>query len=58
MVGNIEQACVRLVKWRYTQKDVDNFDRVYVAGTGVVSVASAIPADVKMALGAPKARLL
>ena len=58
VVGNIEQACVRLVKWRYTQKDSDNFDRMYVAGTGVVSVASAIPSDVKMALGAPKARIL
>ena len=57
VVGNIEQACVRLVKWRYTQKDTDNFDRVYVAGSGVVSVSSAIPSDVKMALGAPKARM-
>lgn len=50
--GNIVQACVRLVAWRFHQKDVDNFDRTYVAGTGVVSVPAALPADVRDALGA------
>lgn len=49
---SIVQACLRLVKWRYVQKDVDTFDRTYVAGTGVVSAPASLPADVRDILGA------
>jgi hypothetical protein len=55
--GNISQACIRIVKWRYSQKDVDNFDRTYSAETGFVSIPSAIPADVAALLGARKATI-
>jgi hypothetical protein len=48
----IVQACQRLVKWRYAQKDSDAFDRTYVAGTGVVSTPASLPADVRDVLGA------
>lgn len=56
-MGNIVQACTRLTAWRYKQKDVDTFDRSYVLGAGVINVPTNLPADVKMALGAPKVRL-
>lgn len=49
---NIAQACIRLAAWRYQQKDVDNFDKTYAVGTGVVSVPAALPADVRDLLGA------
>ena len=55
--GNISQACARLVKWRYTQKDVDTFDKTYSGETGMVSVPTAIPTDVLALLGAKKATL-
>lgn len=55
--GNIAQACARLVKWRYTQKDVDTFDKTYSGETGMVSVPTAIPTDVLALLGAKKATL-
>jgi hypothetical protein len=56
--GTIVQACLRLVKWRYSQKDTDDFDKSYVLGSGIVNVPSRLPADVVQALGAPgKARL-
>lgn len=55
--GNISQACARLVKWRYTQKDVDTFDKTYSGETGMVSVPTAIPSDVLALLGAPKAQI-
>ena len=55
--GNITQACARLVKWRYTQKDVDTFDKTYNGETGMVSVPTAIPTDVLSLLGAPKASI-
>lgn len=55
--GNITQACARLVKWRYTQKDVDTFDKTYSGETGMVSVPTAIPTDVMTLLGAPKAQI-
>jgi hypothetical protein len=54
----VVKACVRLVQWMYTQKDVDNFDRTFVVGTGVVSVPTALPADVRIFLGAQKVDLL
>lgn len=57
-MGTIVQACLRLVKWRYGQKDVDDFDKSYAVGTGIVTVPSRLPADVVQVLGAPgKARL-
>lgn len=55
--GNITQACARLVKWRYTQKDIDTFDKTYSGETGMVSVPTAIPTDVMTLLGAPKAQI-
>jgi|GEM_PF-444067 hypothetical protein len=50
--GFVVQACERLVHWRYKQRDTDGFDKTYVAGTGVVSVPAALPADVRDILGA------
>ncbi|MHB0964869.1 MAG: hypothetical protein ACYC36_00310 [Bellilinea sp.] len=55
--GTISQVCMRLVKWRYAQKDVDNFDQSYVLGSGVVSTPTSIPADVARILGAQRVRL-
>lgn len=55
--GNVTQACARLVKWRYTQKDVDTFDKTYSGETGMVSVPTAIPTDVMTLLGAPKVQI-
>jgi hypothetical protein len=55
--GNVVQACLRLVKWRYVQKDVDLFDKTYSADTGMTIVPTAVPVDVKAVLGAPKAYL-
>lgn len=54
----VVRACKRLVQWMYTQKDTDSFDRTFVAGTGVVSVPTALPADIRAWLGAPKVELL
>ncbi len=53
----IVQSAARLVKWRFSQKDVDAFDKVYNADTGQTIIASAIPTDVLRTLGAPKAYL-
>lgn len=50
--GNISQACIRLVKWRYSQKDVDTFDKTYSAEIGMTIIPSAMPTDVKALLGA------
>jgi len=55
--GVISQICVRLVKWRYAQKDVDNFDQSYVVGSGVMTTPSSIPADVARILGAHRVRI-
>lgn len=55
--GNISQACARLVKWRYVQKDVDIFDKTYNGETGIVSVPTAIPSDVLALLGPHKASI-
>lgn len=49
--GFIVQACERLVKWRYTQRDTDSFDRTYNVGTGVATTPTAIPVDVRDILG-------
>lgn len=55
--GTVVQVCMRLVKWRYSQKDVDNFDQSYVVGSGVMTTPSSIPADVARILGAYKVRI-
>lgn len=52
--GPIQQICIRLVKWRYAQKNVDVFDQSYVIGSGVMTTPSSIPADVARLLGARK----
>lgn len=57
LMGQIVQVCYRLVKWRYVQKDADNFDRSYVMGAGVISTPTSLPADVVRILGPRKARL-
>ncbi|HZU86596.1 MAG TPA: hypothetical protein VFF78_03865 [Anaerolineaceae bacterium] len=56
-MGIVEIACIRLVAWRYKQKDVDNFDKTYIMGGGVVNVPTSIPSDVVRFLGAHKAEL-
>jgi hypothetical protein len=50
-MGIIQQAAMRLVKWRYAQRDVDNFDKTYIVGTGTVSIPANMPSDVVLALG-------
>jgi len=55
--GNITQACLRLVKWRYSQKDVDIFDKSYNTESGMMSIPTAIPVDVLFLLGASKVAL-
>lgn len=52
----INQAAIRLVAWRYAQKDVDAFDRTYNVGTGVSTSPAAIPRDITELLGARKVR--
>jgi len=49
---NLVQAALRLVAWRYRQKDVNNFDKTVSFETGVVIVPSAVPADIKALLPA------
>lgn len=56
-MGTVVQTCMRLVKWRYSQRDVDAFDKTYVLGSGVVSEPSALPADVVRMLGARRASI-
>jgi hypothetical protein len=51
---NIVMAAQRLVSWRYTQKDANSFDREAILGTGIAITPSAVPADVKALLPAPK----
>ena len=56
-MANINFACIRLAAWRYRQKDADAFDKAAILGSGVQIVPSAMPADVKSLLGAPKATI-
>lgn len=56
-MSTIVQCCYRLVKWRYTQKDVDNFDRTFVMGAGVMTTPTSLPSDVVRILGAHRVRL-
>lgn len=51
---SIVQAVLRLVAWRYTQKDANSFDRETILGTGIAITPSAVPADVIALLPAPK----
>ena len=55
--GTISQVCMRLVKWRYAQKDTDSFDQSHVLGSGVMTTPTKIPADVELILGARRVRL-
>jgi len=47
-------ATIRLVAWRYRQKDADAFDRINIVGTGIQISPSAMPPDVLEMLPAPK----
>jgi hypothetical protein len=51
---NIVQAALRLVAWRYTQKDANTFDRTTILGTGIAITPSSVPPDVLALLPAPK----
>lgn len=51
----IVQSVLRLVQWRYQQKDAGDFDKQYFAGTGVMSIPANLPPDVYMTLG-PRGR--
>lgn len=52
--GDIVLACVRLVTWRYRQKDADVFEKTNIIGTGISISPSAMPPDVLELLPAPK----
>jgi len=47
----IVQMALRLVQWRYRQKDQDNFDRTYNLATQTVTSPTNLPADVRTILG-------
>jgi hypothetical protein len=51
---SIVMAVLRLVAWRYTQKDANSFDREAILGTGIAITPSAVPPDVLALLPAPK----
>lgn len=51
---DIVLATIRLVVWRYRQKDVDVFDKANILGTGIQISPSAMPPDVLEMLPAPK----
>lgn len=55
--GDIIQIALQLVRWRYRNKDVDNFDRTYNLATQTATTPSALPADVKLLLGARRPEL-
>ena len=57
VMGNIVQACMRMVAWMYAQKDQDVYDRTYNVGSGIVTTPTALPVDVRALLGAPKTRI-
>lgn len=50
----ILQACIRIVAWRYAQKDTDSFDRSFNLTTGVSIIPSALPPDIRELLGSRK----
>lgn len=45
-VANVTFAVLRLVAWRYRQKDANVFDATTILGTGVKITPSAVPPDV------------
>lgn len=49
--AQIVQMALRLVQWRYRQKDQDNFDRTFNFATQTASTPTSIPADVRAILG-------
>lgn len=55
--GEIVQAALRLVQWRYRQKDQDNFDKTYSLATQTVSTPTSLPSDVRTILGQRRAIL-
>lgn len=52
----VNQAAIRLTAWRYAQKDTDQFDKTYAAGSGITVVPTALPEDVRLLLGVSKVR--
>ena len=53
--GDILQMAIRLVQWRYRQKDQDSFDRTYNLATQTVTSPTSLPSDVRTILGTRKA---
>lgn len=52
--GNVNMATLRLVTWRYRQKDANVFDKTTILGTGISIIPSAVPPDVDALLPAPR----
>lgn len=52
-MGNVIMAVLRLVAWRYRQKDANVFDTTTIIGTGVKVTPSAVPPDVDDLLPMP-----
>lgn len=52
--GNVNMATLRLVAWRYRQKDANVFDKTTILGTGISIIPSAVPPDIDRLL--PPAR--
>lgn len=50
----IAQIVIRLVQWRYRQKDQNVFDKIFDAGSQQTVIPTAIPADVERLLGTRK----
>ena len=50
----IVQTVIRLVQWRYRQKDANTFDKIFDAGAQQTIIPSALPADVERILGTRK----
>jgi len=48
--GNYELAAIRLVVWRYRQKDADVFEKTTSFETGTTIIPAAIPADIQTLL--------
>lgn len=54
---DIVQIALRLVQWRYRQKDQDTFDRTYNLTTQTVTSPTSLPADVRLILGTRKVQI-
>lgn len=58
-MANIVMACIRLAAWRFSQKNADAFDQVYVFGMGAqITIPTAIPDDILALLPPPKVEAL